>query len=510
MDILGSLVAGFGVALQPQNLVYAFIGVMVGSAIGVLPGIGPALTISLLLPLTFSLESVPAFIMFGGLYYGAMYGGSTTSILVNTPGESASVVTAIDGYQMAKKGRAGAALATSAIGSFVAGTFATIALMVLATTLADVAVMLGPAEYFALMLVALAAVSSLSGTSLPRSVFATLFGLLVGLVGSDVQTGTVRLSFGIQELENGIDVVLGAIALFAIGEVLWIAATSGRQGAEERQTVKGSVWMTRDELRRSIPAWLRGSVIGFFIGSLPGAGATIASFVSYGVEKLSSKRPQDFGKGAIEGVAGPEAANNASAGGALVPLLGLGIPGSGTTAVMLAAFTIYGLQPGPLLFAQHPDLVWGLIASLYVSNAALLVLNLPLVGMWVKLLDIPKPLLYSGIIVISALGVYSLNYSGFELGVAFVLGFLGFVFRRFDYPLAPVILGIVLANLIDNAFRRAMILSSGDVVAIFMRPGAAAMLVLAILFFTLPFLLRLYGRVSGRRDIAELIETDVG
>ncbi len=510
MDILGNLLAGFGVALQPQNLVYAFIGVTVGTGIGVLPGIGPALTISLLLPLTFSLDSTPAFIMFGGLYYGAMYGGSTTSILVNTPGESASVVTAIDGYQMAKKGRAGAALATAAIGSFVAGTFATIVLMVLATTLADLAVLLGPPEYFALMLVALAAVSSLSGTSVAKSVFATLFGLLVGLVGSDVQTGTVRLAFGIQDLENGIDVVLGAIALFAIGEVLWVAATSGRQGPEERQKVKGSVWMTREEFRRSIPAWLRGSAIGFFIGALPGAGATIASFVTYGVEKMTSRRPQEFGKGAIEGVAGPEAANNASAGGALVPLLGLGIPGSGTTAVMLAAFTIYGIQPGPLLFSQHADLVWGLIASLYIANAALLILNLPLVGVWVKLLDIPKPLLYSGIIVISALGVYSLNYSAFELGVAFVLGLVGFLFRRFDYPLAPVILGIVLAPLLDNNFRRAMIMTSGDVLAVVLRPGAALMLVAAILFFSFPFLLRLYGRLSGKREIAELIETDVG
>jgi len=510
MDVLGSLLGGFAVALQPQNLVYAFIGVMVGTAIGVLPGIGPALTISLLLPLTFSLDPVPAFIMFGGLYYGAMYGGSTTSILVNTPGESASVVTAIDGYQMAKKGRAGAALSASAIGSFIAGTFATLGLMVLATTLADVAVKLGPPEYFALMLFALAAVSSLSGTSVPKSVFATLFGLIIGLIGSDVQTGTVRLSFGVQELENGVDVVLGAIALFAIGEVLWVASTSTAQAKEERQTIRGSIWMDGEELRRSIPAWLRGSVLGFFIGALPGAGATIASFVSYGIEKLTSRHPEEFGKGAIEGVAGPEAANNASAGGALVPLLGLGIPGSGTTAVMLAAFTIYGLQPGPLLFAQHADLVWGLLASLYISNAALLVLNLPLVGMWVKLLDIPKPLLYAGIIVISALGVYSLNYSGFELAVAFVLGLIGFIFRRFDYPLAPVILGIVLADLIDNAFRRAMIMTSGDVLSIFARPGAAALTVLAVLFFALPFLLRLYGRVSGRTEIAQLVETDVG
>jgi putative tricarboxylic transport membrane protein len=510
VDIFGSLLGGFATALTPQNLAYAAIGVVLGTAIGVLPGIGPALTISLLLPITFGLDPIPAFIMFGGIYYGAMYGGSTTSILVNTPGESASVVTSIDGYQMAKKGRAGAALATSAIGSFVAGTLATIGLMFLAAALVQFAVQLGPPEYFAIMLVALSAVTSLSGTSAPKALFATLLGLALGLVGTDNQTGQLRLTFGINELEEGIDVVLGAIGLFAIGEVLWYAATLRAQEAEERQTMRGSAWMTGEEFRRSIPAWLRGSGIGFFIGALPGAGATIASFISYALERRFSKRPAEFGKGAIEGVAGPEAANNASAGGALVPLLGLGIPGSGTTAVMLVAFQIYGLQPGPLLFSSRPDLVWGLIASLYIANVALLVLNLPLVGIWVRLLDIPKPLLYAGILVLSAVGVYSLNRNAFDLVVVFVLGIVGFLMRRYDYPLAPVILGIVLGPLIDNNFRRAMIMTDGSVLTLVTRPLTLAILLVAIVFFILPFAVRLYGRARGRGDPAALAETDIG
>jgi len=508
VELINSLLGGFATALTPANLLYAGIGVLLGTAIGVLPGIGPALTISLLLPLTFKLDPVGAFIMFGGIYYGAMYGGSTTSILVNAPGESASVVTALDGYQMAKKGRAGAALATSAIGSFVAGTLATIGLMVFATILVEQAVKLGPPELFAIMIVALSAVTSLSGTSVPKSVFATLLGLGLGLIGLDNQTGQLRLTYGINELEEGIDVVLGAIGLFALSEVFWYAATLRSQD-EHRETIKGPVWMTRNEFRRSVPSWLRGSGIGFFIGALPGAGATIASFISYAIEKRVSKHRAEFGKGAIEGVAGPEAANNAAAGGHLVPLLGLGIPGSGTTAVMLAAFQIYGLQPGPLLFNTRPDLVWGLNASLYIANVMLLVLNLPLVGIWVKLLDIPKPLLFAGITVISAIGVYSLNRNAFDLVVVFVLGVIGFVMKRYDYPLGPVILGIVLGPLIDNNLRRGMIMTDGNIVAMLTRPATAVILGIALVFLVLPFAIRLYGRARGRTDLAMLTESEV-
>ena len=509
MEIFGSLLGGFATALSPVNLLYAGIGVVLGTAIGVLPGIGPALTISLLLPITFSLDPVAAFIMFGGIYYGAMYGGSTTSILVNAPGESASVVTSLDGYQMAKKGRAGAALATSAIGSFVAGTLATLGLMIFATILVQQAVKLGPPEYFAIMIVALSAVTSLSGTSAPKAVFATLLGLALGLIGLDNQTGQLRLTFGIDALEEGIDVVLGAIGLFALSEVFWYAATL-RSQEEHREKIRGSVWMTGDEFRRSVPAWLRGSGIGFFIGALPGAGATVASFISYAVEKRVSKNKAQFGKGAIEGVAAPEAANNAAAGGHLVPLLGLGIPGSGTTAVMLAAFQIYGLQPGPLLFDTRPDLVWGLIASLYIANVMLLVLNLPLVGIWVKLLDIPKPLLFGGITVISAVGVYSLNRNAFDLLVVFVLGVMGFLMKRYEFPLAPVILGIVLGPLIDNNLRRGMIMTDGNFVTLLTRPGTLVILAVAVLFLVLPFAVRLYGRARGRKDLATFAEAPEG
>jgi putative tricarboxylic transport membrane protein len=510
MDVISSLLAGFATALTPTNLFYAFVGVLLGTAIGVLPGIGPALTISLLLPVTFGLDPVAAFIMFGGVYYGAMYGGSTTSILVNTPGESASVVTAIEGYQMAKRGRAGVALATSAIGSFVAGTIATVGLMFFAVVLVQVALRLGPPEYFAVMIFALLAVTALGGTSVPKALFATLFGLSLGMVGLDNQTGQLRLTFGIGELEDGIDVVLAAIGLFAVGEVFWYASTLRAQQAEERLRLRGRVSMSREEFRRSVPAWLRGSGIGFLIGALPGAGATIASFVSYAVEKRSSGHAREFGKGAIEGVAGPEAANNASAGGALVPLLGLGIPGSGTTAVMLAAFQLYGLQPGPLLFTQRPDLVWGLIASLYIANAALLILNLPLVGIWVRLLDVPKPLLYGGILAISALGVYALDRRAFDLVVVFALGVIGFLFRRYEYPIAPVILGIVLGPLIDANFRRGMILTDGDLIALLTRPITAAILIAGLLALAIPWLLRLYGRARGDRQLATLAETQSG
>jgi len=505
MEIFGSLLGGFATAHKKKNLLYAGVGVLLGTAIGVLPGIGPALTISLLLPITFGLDPVPAFIMFGGIYYGAMYGGSTTSILVNTPGESASVVTAIDGYQMARQGRAGAALATSAIGSFVAGTLGTIGLMFFAAILVGLAVRLGPPEYFAIMLVALSAVTSLSGTSAPKAVFATILGLALGLIGLDNQTGQLRLTYGINELEEGIDVVLGAIGLFAVSEVIWYAATLHSQ-EEHREQVRGRVWMTREEFRRSVGPWFRGSGLGFFIGSLPGAGATIASFITYAIEKRVSKHRAEFGKGAIEGVAGPEAANNAAAAGHLVPLLGLGIPGSGTTAVMLAAFQIYGLQPGPLLFTTRPDLVWGLIASLYLANVMLLVLNLPLVGMWVKLLDIPKPLLFGGIIVVSAIGVYSLNRNAFDLLLVFLLGVLGYVMKRFDYPLAPVILGIVLGPLIDNNYRRSMILTDGNIVTLLTRPGTLVILLVAVAFFLIPYALRLYGRRRGRADMALLVD----
>ena len=490
-----NLAVGFGAALAPLNLLFGVIGVTLGTAIGVLPGIGPALTISMLMPMTFGMDPIGAFIMFGGIYYGAMYGGSTTSILVKMPGEASSVMTALDGFQMTLKGRAGAALATAAIGSFIAGTFATVMLMMLAPVLVEFALRFGPAEYFALMVLALTAITGLSGESPSKGVFATLLGLALGTMGIDVQTGQARFTFGVQGLLGGMNVVVVTVGLFAVGEVFWYAATRGTSH-EKRAPIGGPVRLTREEWRRSFPAWIRGTVIGFFTGVLPGAGATVASFLSYDAERRCSKTPEEFGHGAIEGVAGPEAANNASAGGSLVPLLALGIPGSGTTAVMLAAFQMYGLQPGPLLFAQDTALVWGLIASLYVSNVLLLVLNLPLIKVWVRLLHVPTPLLFGAVLAFSTLGVYTLNNNIFDVAVVCVLGVLGFGMRRYGFPLAPTILAVVLGPLLEQEFRRAMAVAEGDVTVFVTRPLSAAILALAFAATCVPVLARY---VAARR-----------
>ena len=499
MDALALLVdqlaVGFGAALAPANLLLGLIGVTLGTAIGVLPGLGPALTISMLLPLTLGLPPVSAFILFGGIYYGAMYGGSTTSILVRMPGEASSVVTALDGFEMARQGRAGAALATAAIGSFIAGTFATVMLMLLAPALVEIALGFGPAEYCALMLFALTALGGLSGESRAKGAFAICLGLALGTVGIDGQTGQPRFTFGVAGLLGGMNVVVVTVGLFAIGEVFWYAAArSAACGA--RPAVAGPVRMTRDEWRRSWPAWIRGTVIGFFTGVLPGAGATVAGFLSYAAERRVAGRPDRFGRGAIEGVAGPEAANNASAGGSLVPLLALGVPGSGTTAVMLAAFQMYGLQPGPLLFTQDSTLVWGLIASLYVSNALLLMLNLPLVGLWVRLLQAPRPLLFAAVLAFSTLGVYTLNNNLFDVAVAYGLGVAAVVLRRHAVPLAPIVLAVVLGPLLEQEFRRAMAISVGDPTVFVTRPVSAAILALTVLTAAAPALMRV---IRGRR-----------
>jgi putative tricarboxylic transport membrane protein len=499
-DVWSNLINGFSVVLTPQHLLFVFLGVTIGTAIGVLPGIGPSLTISLLLPVTFGLEPISAFVMFGGIFYGAMYGGSTTSILVNTPGESSSVVTAIDGFKMAKKGRGGAALATAAIGSFFAGTFATIMLMLLAPVLVRFALQFGAPEYFALMLLALSAVTGLAGQSAPKAFFATLLGLALGMVGIDLQTGQARFTFGNLNLLGGIDPVMVAIGLFAVGEVFWVAATY-KNTQEETVTLKGSLMMTREEWSRSWPAWARGSVIGFVIGVLPGAGATIASFLSYNAEQRFAKGRKELGEGAIEGVAGPEAANNASAGGALVPLLALGIPGSATTAVMLVAFQIYGLRPGPLLFQQQGDLVWGLIASLYIANVALLVLNLPMVRVWIKLLDVPKPVLYTGILVFSLLGVYADTQNTFSMFMLLGLGVLGFLLRRFDFPLAPVVLGAVLGPLLEQEYRRSLAISVSDYSVFFTRPISLVLMLLVGLAFLTPIFNVVWARARRRAGV---------
>src|SRR3569623_1343247 len=435
MDAFASLMHGLTIAAQPMNLLYALIGVLLGTAVGVLPGIGPALTVALLLPITFKLDPAGSLIMFAGIYYGGMYGGSTTSILINTPGESASMVTALEGNKMAKAGRGGPALATAAIGSFVAGTIATLGIVFLAPWLVNIAVNFGPEDYFALMCVAFITVSATFGDSPIRGLTSLFIGLTLGLVGIDKLTGQARLAFGVRDLLDGVEVTTLAVGLFAVGEALYVV--SRRHQDEKVEAVRGSLWMTKEDWKRSWKPWLRGFCFGFPIGALPAGGAEIPTFLSYSTERRLTKHPEDFGKGAIEGVAGPEAANNASAAGTLVPLLTLGLPTSATAAMMLAGFQQYGLNPGPLLFAERPDLVWGLIASLFIANGMLLVLNLPLVGLWVRLLAIPQPWLYAGILVFATMGTIAAKPSVMELTMLTGIGVLGFLMRRFDLQITP-------------------------------------------------------------------------
>ncbi|MGE0040068.1 MAG: tripartite tricarboxylate transporter permease [Vicinamibacterales bacterium] len=489
MTTLDALVQGFAVALTPFNLLWSLVGVTLGTAVGVLPGIGPALTVALLLPVTFSLDATSALIMFAGIYYGAMYGGSTTSILLNTPGESATMITAIDGHEMAKAGRGGAALATAAIGSFVAGTLATLALSVSAPVMVRLALVFGPAEYFALMVLAFVTVSTVLGPSMTKGLMSLFIGLALGFVGIDGLSGDARLTFGIPYLLDGIDVVIVAVGLFAVGETLYVVS----QGPDRDELTPpgGPLWMTREEWRRSWKPWLRGTVIGFPLGALPAGGAELPTLISYAVEKRLSPRPAEFGHGAIEGVAGPEAANNASAAGVLVPLLTLGLPTSATAAVLLAAFQQFGLQPGPLLFEHEPTLVWGVIASLYIGNVMLLVLNLPLVGLWVKLLEIPKAQLYAGILVVAALGAYSVHRSAGDLVLLALVGTLGFGLRLMDAPVAPVMIGLILGPVAEQQLRRALAISEGDWSVFVTRPVSAALLAVALIAILWPLVRRL-------------------
>jgi putative tricarboxylic transport membrane protein len=493
MDTFGLLLQGLLVATQPMNLVYALIGVTLGTAVGVLPGIGPALTVALLLPVTYKLDPAGSLIMFAGIYYGGMYGGSTTSILLNTPGESASIVTALEGNKMARNGRGGPALATAAIGSFVAGLIATIGLAFIAPWVVKFALAFGPAEYFALMVLSFMTVSAAFGSSALRGLTALALGLALGLVGIDLQTGQARLAFGVPDLLDGIEVTTLAVALFAIGETLSIAA-QGDRAPEKIEPVKGSVWMNKQDWKRSWKPWLRGTFIGFPIGAMPAGGAEIGTFLSYAAERRLTKHPEEFGNGAIEGVAGPEAANNASAAGTLVPLLTLGLPTTATAAIMLAGFQQFGLQPGPLLFQTNPGLVWGLIASLLIANLMLVVLNLPLIGLWVRLLAIPRPWLYAGILLFATLGTIGANPSVFELGMLLAFGVMGYVLRRFGYPIAPVVVGLILGPLAEQQLRRALAIKQGDWTVLFASPISATLLILAVLALVVPLVMRARGR----------------
>jgi len=499
MDALNSLLQGLAVATQPANLLYALIGVLLGTAVGVLPGIGPALTVALLLPVTFKLDPAGSLIMFAGIYYGGMYGGSTTAILINTPGESASLATALEGNKMAKAGRGGPALATAAIGSFVAGTIATIGIVFLAPWLVEIAVRFGPEDYFALMCVAFITVSATFGDSPVRGLTSLFIGLALGLVGIDRLTGQARLAFGTPELLDGVEVTTLAVGLFAIGEALYVASRRNKP-EDELVPVRGSLWMTAQDWARSWKPWLRGTLFGFPIGALPAGGAEIPTFLSYSTERRLTKHPEEFGKGAIEGVAGPEAANNASAAGTLVPLLTLGLPTSATAAMMLAGFQQYGLNPGPLLFAERPDLVWGLIASLFIANAMLLVLNLPLVGLWVRLLAIPRPWLYAGILVFATMGTIAAKPSVVELSMLTAFGVLGFLMRRFDYPIAPVVVGLILGPVAEAQLRRALQISLGDPLVLVQSPISAALLALALVALVAPFALKGMSRLKASED----------
>jgi len=489
MEAFEALMAGFGVALKPINLLWGFIGVTLGTFIGVLPGVGPALTVAMLLPLTAKLDPTGALIMFAGIYYGAMFGGSTTTILLNTPGESASIATALEGNRMAKAGRAGPALATAAIGSFVAGSIATVLLTLLAPVVVDLALKFGPAEYFSLMVFAFITVSAVLGSSTVRGLTSLFIGLFFGLIGIDSQTGQPRFAFGVAELLDGVDVVVLAVGLFAVGEALYVAAYQSRL-TETIEKVKGSIMMSAEDWQRSWPAWLRATAIGFPFGTIPAGGAEIPTFLSYTVEKKLSRHPEQFGHGAIEGVAGPEAANNASATGVLVPLLTLGIPTSATAAILLGAFQNYGLQPGPQLFQAQADLVWGLIASLYVGNVILLILNLPLIGIWVKVLRIPKDILYAGILVFATLGAYSLHQSWVDLLTLYVFGLLGFAMRRWDIPVGPAVIGLILGPLAETQFRRALSISQGDATVFFTQPISAAFLATTAALVIVPWVVR--------------------
>lgn len=491
MDTFNLLLQGFGTALSLTNLLWALFGCALGTAVGVLPGIGPATTVAMLLPITAKVDITASMIFFAGIYYGAMYGGSTTSILLNTPGETASMVTAMEGNKMAKSGRAGQALATAAIGSFVAGTIATVVVTLFAPVVAEYAVKLGPPEYFLLMVLAFTTVSAVLGKSTVRGLAALFIGLAVGLIGMDQISGQPRYTGGKAEFLDGIEIVLVAVGLFAVAEVLHAVLFEGK--IVETQNRLTRVHMDKRDWRRSVPAWLRGTAIGAPFGCIPAGGTEIPTFLSYATEKKLAKGEDraEFGhQGAIEGVAGPEAANNATVTTALIPLLTLGIPTSNTTAILLGAFQNYGIQPGPQLFTTSAALVWALVASLYIGNIMLLVLNLPMVGLWVKLLKIPKPQLYAGILIFATVGAYGMRQSSFDLFLLYVIGAIGVVMRRFDFPTAPVVVGMILGPLAEAQLRNAMSIGEGKWSVFVERPVSIFLIVVIVTVLLLPRILR--------------------
>lgn len=490
-SILDSLALGFEVALTPTNLLYSAAGAFLGTVIGVLPGIGSAGALALILPLVFKLDPTGSIIMLAAAYTGVMYGGSTASILLNVPGDTSAVVACLDGHQMAKQGRAGPALCIAAIGSYVAGTIAVVGLMLLAPLLAEAALKFSSQEYFALFVFGLTAVSALAGKSMAKALLAMILGLMISTVGTDLM-GARRFIFGISDLQDGIEFLAVPLGLFAISEVL-INSRNIRTGVK-LEVLSHRIFITLKEIKECIGAIFRGGVLGFFIGVLPGAGAGIAAFISYSIEVQVSKTPEKFGTGEIKGVAGPESANNAASAGAMVPMLALGVPGSATTAVMLGAFYIIDVQPGPLLFITRPDIVWGLIAALYLGNIMLLILNLPMIGIFVRILYLPMRWLLPTIVVVAATGVLSKN--GAVLDVLFMsfLGAMGYYFRKYDFPLAPIILGAVLGDNMEQAFRQSMLMTQGDFYLIFNRPIVITLFGLSIFSLFLPALIKIWAK----------------
>jgi len=501
IETLQNLSIGFATALSPSVLLYAFVGCVVGTLVGVLPGVGPLAGISLLLPATFGLNATTAIVLLAGIYYGAMYGGSTTSILMRIPGEAASVMTCIDGYAMTQKGRAGAALAVSAVGSFVAGTVSLVGLMLLAPPLAEFALRFGPPENFALLVLGLLVLAYMSGGSMARSLTMAALGLLLGMVGIDTMTGIFRFHYGVAELGDGIGIVPVAVGLFGISEIL---LSAGRAATGEIRTPRlRELLPTRKEWRASAAPIGRGTVLGFLIGIVPGPGHVISSFVSYSVERRLSKNPERFGHGAIEGVAGPESANNSATTGAFVPMLALGLPSGAVPAIMLAAMMIHGIAPGPLLIQQQPELFWGVIASMYVGNLVLLILNLPFVGIFVNILRIPYSYLYPSLLAFATVGVYAVNNSVVDVWIMSAAGLLGYVLRKLDFEIAPIILGLVLAPMLELSFRQSLAMSAGSYAIFVTRPIAAVMLLIALAFLLLG-VRSMFTRTAGSRAFVGL------
>jgi len=486
MDLLANVILGFQTAFQPINFLFCFIGVLTGTLVGVLPGLGPVAAMSLLLPTTFHISPVAAIIMLAGIYYGAMYGGSTTSILINIPGEAASVVTCLDGYQMARQGRAGPALGIAAFASFIAGTFSIVGLMLIAPPLAEMALKFGPPEYFSLMTLGLTVLTFLASGPMWKALIMACLGLFLGTIGMDSINATFRFTFGILELSDGVGLVPVAMGLFGISEVfLNVEQAMGRTVFEAK--IKNLLPSSKDWAESVWPI-IRGTVLGFFLGVLPGGGSLISSFVSYAVEKKVSKTPEKFGTGMIAGVAGPEAANNSATGGAFIPLLTLGIPGNAVTALLLGALIIYGVQPGPKMVIEHAALFWGVIASMYLGNAMLLVLNLPLIGLWVKILKVPYPILFPLILLFCLIGAYSLNNSLTEVGLMVIFGVIGYLLKKFQYEAAPLILALVLGPMMEHSFRASLTMFDGNLAQFFFRPISAVIMTIAILLLIIPMI----------------------